>query len=119
MFETECHCGNIKITATEKPETLTNCNCSICYRYGVLWAYFTDKETEIKIKNNESSYYSCNTMKVKFHHCTNCSCITHYTSIRDNGESRVAINAKMAPKEHISSLPIRDFDGADTWKYLN
>ena len=40
MITTTCHCGAVQIGIARAPEMLTNCNCSICRRYGTLWAYF-------------------------------------------------------------------------------
>lgn len=33
------HRGVICVEVPRKPRQLTNCNCSICRRYGTLWAY--------------------------------------------------------------------------------
>ncbi|MDO6666650.1 hypothetical protein Q4585_14555 [Colwellia sp. 2_MG-2023] len=41
MIETTCHCGNIAITTNKLPESVTTCNCSLCYRIAALWAYYT------------------------------------------------------------------------------
>ena len=40
MVESSCHCGAITLRIDTAPETVTDCNCSICRRYGVLWAYY-------------------------------------------------------------------------------
>jgi hypothetical protein len=29
----------VRVTVPRKPLTVTDCNCSICRRYGVLWAH--------------------------------------------------------------------------------
>jgi hypothetical protein len=34
-----CHCGNVTWTLDTPPESVTACNCTICRRYGALWAY--------------------------------------------------------------------------------
>jgi hypothetical protein len=38
-FAATCHCGSIRIYVRKISRTLTSCNCSICRRYGALWAY--------------------------------------------------------------------------------
>ena len=35
-----CHCGAVRIRVRQAPRTVTSCNCSICRRYGALWAYY-------------------------------------------------------------------------------
>ena len=41
MVEATCHCGAVKLQIATAPDTVKDCNCSICHRYGVLWAYYT------------------------------------------------------------------------------
>ena len=35
-----CHCGSVRLEVDTPPSEVTECNCSICRRYGVLWAYY-------------------------------------------------------------------------------
>ena len=35
------------------------------------------------------------------------------------GTWRVALNARLLPPAELVDLPVRHFDGADTWKYLD
>ena len=35
-----CHCGSVRLEVDSPPSEVTECNCSICRRYGVLWAYY-------------------------------------------------------------------------------
>ena len=39
MLIATCHCGAVRLQIPRKPRTLTDCNCSICRRYGTRWAY--------------------------------------------------------------------------------
>ncbi len=48
MLSATCHCGAVRIHIPRKPRSLTNCNCSICRRYGVLWAYYRDAEVKLE-----------------------------------------------------------------------
>lgn len=40
MIQATCHCGLVVLSLSATPTELTECNCSICRRYGVLWAYY-------------------------------------------------------------------------------
>ena len=119
MFNAECHCGNVKLAAKEPPPSLTSCNCSICNRIGALWAYYLSERVEIETSHTNFASYSWGKKSIDFHHCTNCGCVTHYTSIRENGDRRTAINARMASPTDIDSIPVQRFDGAVSWKYLD
>ena len=41
MIRATCHCGAVTLELDEAPREITKCNCSICRRYGVLWAYMS------------------------------------------------------------------------------
>jgi len=118
LFQAQCHCGNIKLIGNKLPLSITSCNCSICNRIGALWAYFADKEVQISKGNYPVSIYSWGDKTIDFHFCSNCGGSTHYSSILNDNTNRVAINMRMASLKIIENIPIRQFDGADTWKYI-
>ena len=39
MLTGSCHCGAAHWTLREIPGSITACNCTLCSRYGALWAY--------------------------------------------------------------------------------
>ena len=119
MFETRCHCGNVQLSMNEVPKDITRCNCSICHRYGALWAYYTGEQVSIIQKDHLIETYQWATKKITFHACSKCACTTHYTGIRKDGSVKVGINTRMAEHELIKDIPVRLFDGANTWKYID
>ena len=38
MIEASCHCGAVRLEIDSPPDEVTDCHCSICRRYGALWA---------------------------------------------------------------------------------
>ena len=119
MFETSCHCGNIRLKASKLPASLTDCNCSICRRYAALWAYYPDRQVEIEIRDADSGVYAWGEKTIDYHFCPICACCTHYSSKLENGRTRIAINARMAPAEDIAAIRVRRFDGARSWSYVD
>ena len=113
--EAVCHCGLVKITANSAPEKVTSCNCSICHAYGHICAYYSDKDVTVV---GDTHTYSHGDMMIAFHRCVNCGCITHWKGIDPNSDSdRMAVNARLMPREVLSAARVRHFDGFDTWKY--
>ena len=119
MFEAECHCGNLKLIAVGRPSSITRCNCSICYRLGALWAYYAQRDVEIVQVEGASDTYAWGEKTIVYHRCDKCGCTTHYTAADDDGGELVAINCRMARPVEIGAIPVRDFDGLDSWKYLD
>ena len=117
MIEATCHCGNIAITASQLLESVTSCNCSMCYRIGALWAYYSSDQVVIKHKSNSGVYQWGNNLR-KYHSCSLCGCTTHYSQTRDYGTTKIAINTRMANPELFKAVNVRYFDGADTFKYV-
>lgn len=114
-----CHCGAVRIAVFRNPETLTECNCSICRRYGAQWAYFTRETARIDYAPGKVGAYLWNDREIEFVHCNQCGCLTHYESVEKNTDSRIAVNFRMLPAVDVAGIPIRHFDGADSWKYLD
>ena len=114
-----CHCGAVQMEAAALPTSVTECNCSICTRYAARWAYFTRQTAHIRCEPEAIKAYSWGDHDIAFFHCTTCGCLTHYGSTTETENSRVAINTRMVSPEVLANIPVRQFDGADTWKYLN
>ena len=55
MIQGSCHCGAVGWTFEGQPNGATACSCTVCRRYGVLWAY--DYEGEgIKVSGKTQPY---------------------------------------------------------------
>ena len=119
MFIASCHCEAVRLELTELPATVTECNCSICRRYGALWAYYSRDQVQLTAASSALASYSWSDRTIEFCHCRHCGCLTHYESLDKHARSRVAINARMLPLDVLRSLSVRHFDGADSWKYLD
>ena len=111
MIKAQCHCGNVQLTFESVPDTMTQCNCSICRRYAVRWLYFKQKEVKLDC-SKEAVQYIWGDKMIAFHHCPICGCITHYTSVSGSDFDRIAINANLLSGEIIENLKVRYFDGA-------
>ncbi len=103
----------------QKPESLTRCTCSICRRYGAMWAYCTRETARVICAPGATVAYLWNDREIEFHHCETCGCMTHYEDVGRSVEGRVAVNARMLPPEDIDAVRVRTFDGADTWKFID
>jgi hypothetical protein len=119
MIRASCHCGAVQIEIDSLPDTLTQCTCSICRRYGALWAYLTRKTARVVAGRQSETPYIWNDKVIEFYHCNKCGCMTRYEDVEKLEDSRVAVNARMIAPEDIAGLRIRTFDGAETWKYLD
>jgi hypothetical protein len=114
-----CHCGAIRIRVRQRPRTLTSCNCSICRRYGALWAYYTASSVEIVAPKGGLEKYSWNRRTREYHRCATCGCVTHYTYRRKRTRESIAVNGANFELSVITAARIRSFDGAQAGRYVD
>ena len=119
MFSVECHCGSIKLVASQPPSAITSCNCSICNRLGALWAYYDEENVKVIAGVKHENTYSWGEKTITYHRCDECGCTTHYTTTQDDGSELIAVNCRMAQLLDVSNIPVREFDGLLTWKYTD
>jgi hypothetical protein len=118
MIASCCHCGTVQIEVDSPPETVTDCDCSICRRYGVLWAYYSPKQVRIAAGMGATDVYMWSDRSIEFHRCRNCGCVSHWAPV-DRTYDRMGVNARLMPPEMLARARIRRLDGAHTEKYLD
>ena len=118
MIQASCHCGAVRVEVAHAPETVTDCNCSICRRYGTLWAYYSPKLVRIAPTEGATDIYMWDDRSLEFHRCRNCGCVTHWAAA-DKSSDRMGVNARLMAPEILAQARVRRFDGAKTWKYLD
>jgi hypothetical protein len=118
MLTASCHCGAVRVEVPRRPRTLTNCNCSICRRYGTLWAYYKQSEVRVASAPGSTNEYSWGDKSLRFVRCGTCGCITHWEPIHPK-DSRMGVNARNFEPGSLGSVRVRNLDGASTWKYLD
>ena len=122
MYTASCHCGAITVELQRKPRKMTQCNCSVCRRYGALWAYFQRKSIRVLAYDGQLEAYSWRNERIEFYRCVTCGCVTHYerTNKRPDGSDMAAVNLRnIDDPKIVADIPIRLLDGAASWKVLD
>jgi hypothetical protein len=99
-----CHCGALEWRFNGMPESATACNCTVCRRYGVLWAYDFEGE-RIHVSGRTQCYVRGKA--IEFHFCPNCGGVAYWRALQIDAEGRrrIAVNLRLA------HLPIDHFEG--------
>ncbi len=116
-IDASCHCGAVHLAISTPPETVTDCNCSICRRYGVLWAYYSPNQVRIVATEGSADIYLWGDRSIEFHRCKTCGCVTHWAPV-DERSDRIGVNARLMDPNILRPLRVRKLDGAVTGKYL-
>lgn len=119
-LEGKCHCGAAGWRLEGDPGPVTACNCTLCRRYGALWAYDYE-DGRIRLSGPLSSYARRRddpALEILF--CPTCAGVVAWRGLRleEDGRRRLAVNVRMAPPEAVADLPIDHFDGLDTFDDL-
>jgi hypothetical protein len=117
-MEASCHCGAVRLEIDSAPEEVTDCNCSICRRYGVLWAYYSLKQVRFMPPEPATDIYMWGKRSLEFHRCRNCGCLTHGAEV-DRTRDLMGVNARLMAPEILARARVRRFDGAVTEWYLD
>lgn len=110
MIEGACHCGEVRWRFDGQPDGATACNCTVCRRYGVLWAY--DYENEgIRVTGNSRPY--ARGEAIEFHFCPTCGCVAFWRARRqdETGRRRIAVNLRLAEPDAVAHIPIDHLTG--------
>jgi hypothetical protein len=117
VLEASCHCGAVRIELPRKPRSLTSCNCSICRRYGTLWAYYRAPDVRLVAARGATEAYAYGSQSIRFVRCATCGCVTHWEEAAP-GSGRMGINSRLMDPVVTRGVPVRLLDGAKSWKAL-
>ena len=90
-----CHCGDIVLTLSVRPTEVFECNCSICRKLGVLWAYYHCDDVFIESGDEGTDTYIWNNKVLAFHSCPNCGCTTHWKAVDPEFREKMGVNARL------------------------
>jgi len=117
MIQGSCHCGAVQWHFDAVPESAEACNCTICRRYGVLWAYGFEDEG-IGVSGPTQTYLP---RKSEFHFCSACGCVAYWRE-REPGPKdrrRIAVNLRLAEPDAVAQIPVDHVVGLDdTFRHL-
>lgn len=116
-----CLCGKAHWTLEGDPGSITACNCTMCRRYGTLWAYDYEGE-RVTVHGPTASFTRAGREKssLEILFCPTCACVLSWRALRleNDGRRRMAVNVRLAPPQSVRDLPIDIFDGFETFEDL-
>src|SRR5262245_34895470 len=93
-MEAVCHCLSVRFEVDAAPAWLLDCNCSVCRRYGALWAYYPNGGLRMVTPAEATFPYLWGERSLAFHHCRTCGCTTHLQAA-DGAALIHGINARL------------------------
>lgn len=121
MLTGTCHCGAAGWTLEGDPGSVTACNCTLCRRYGALWAYDYEGE-RIALHGPTARYTRAErpdpVLEIVF--CPRCAGVLAWRALKlwPEGRRRMAVNVRLADPEAVAALPLDRFDGLGSFTDL-
>ena len=107
-----CHCGRATIRLPRKPDSVTQCNCSLCSKTGFRGVYFRSDELVI---HGEFDSYVRDDLRQSYlanHRCAYCGILTHWTPLSEPPHERMGVNARLIDPQLLEGVPLQEVDGA-------
>ncbi len=119
MIESACHCGAVRLRLEAAPASVTDCNCALCRKLGVLWAYYPPAEVSEASAADATEVYLSGRRTIAVHRCRTCGCVVCWRGLDEEHADRVGVNARLLPPEILAGAKVRRLDGAGTERYLD
>jgi len=116
-----CLCGACRWTFKGVPGHATLCNCTLCRRYGVLWAYGYEGE-DVELVGPSAGYIRKEeadpSIEIRF--CPTCGCLLGWRGLKvsPEGRRRLAVNLRLTDPKDVAEIPIERLDGFGSFTHL-
>jgi hypothetical protein len=117
MIRAACHCGAVRFEIETRPAWVLDCNCTLCRRYGALWAYYRGAEQSrlhSRPAPQATATYLWGDRGIAFHHCPTCGCLTHMEAVDIAPPVIFGVNARMMIGLDPAMVSLRQVDNGHT-----
>jgi hypothetical protein len=103
-MDIQSHCALVTLHVPGLPLKLNRCSCSICRRYGALWAYYSPEDIDV---SGASDTYAWGDRMIAFHRCQTCGVLTQWMPIVA-GIDKIGVNMQSCDSAQLSQIPEYD-----------
>ena len=108
-YEGGCHCGKVRFRVTASLDRVTDCNCSMCEKKGILHLIIPREQFELLSGGDDLTTYRFNTGVAQHHFCRHCGIHSFYVPRSD--PDKIDVNVRCLDGVKLDELePVR-FDG--------
>jgi hypothetical protein len=104
-----CHCGRVRFRVTADLDRVTDCNCSMCTKKGILHLIVPQDAFELLSGADDLATYTFNTGVAKHHFCRHCGIHSFYVPRSD--PDKIDVNARCLDDVDPRALATEPFDG--------
>jgi hypothetical protein len=111
-----CHCGKVRFRVRAELEGLTECNCSICSKKGIVHLIVPKEAFSLDTDPEALATYTFNTGVAKHYFCKTCGIHAFYVPRSD--PDKIDVNVRCLDGVDIKNLKIEPFDGKNWEKSM-
>jgi hypothetical protein len=108
-YQGGCHCGRVRFRVTADLSSVTECNCSMCTKKGILHVIVPKDNFELVSGKDDLTTYTFNTGVAKHTFCKHCGMHPFYVPRSD--PDKVDVNARCLDDIDVDALDVKRFDG--------
>jgi hypothetical protein len=108
-YEGGCHCGRVRYRVSGLLERMSDCNCSICTKKGILHWIVPREQFTLLSGESELATYRFNTGVAQHHFCRRCGIHSFYVPRSD--PDKIDVNVRCLDGIDLASIPRAFFDG--------
>ena len=106
-----CHCGKATIRIPRRPDSVTQCNCSLCVKTGFRGIYFPSDE--LRISGEFDGYVRSDITEpfLRNLRCKTCGIPTHWEPLTPPPHERMGVNANLFDPPVLDEAELTQVDG--------
>jgi hypothetical protein len=111
-YEGGCHCGAVRFAVDLDLDHTIACNCSICTKRGLIWAFAPASKFTLTAGENATNEYLFNKHAIHHRFCTTCGVEAFANGTAPDGTKTAAINVRCLDGIDLNALHPTPIDGA-------
>jgi hypothetical protein len=108
-YEGGCHCGRVRFRVRGSLDDVSECNCSMCTKKGILHLIVAPEQFEMLQGKDELTTYQFNTGVARHTFCRHCGIHPFYVPRSD--PDKIDVNVRCLDGVDPSTIALRHFDG--------
>ncbi len=106
-----CHCGMVRFECTTDLAMVTACNCSICTKKGLHFAFLAPKSFQLRAGDENLKEYLFNKHAIRHQLCIDCGVDVFARGSKPDGTEVVALNVSCIDGVELAKLTMTPIDG--------
>lgn len=106
-----CHCGLVRFEATLDLSSAIACNCSICLKKGLLFAFVPEEQFALRAGQADLTTYQFGRKTIRHAFCATCGVETFASGTGPDGMAMVGINVRCIDEVDLAAIEFKPFDG--------